>query len=494
LKTGRRFANCAFLALIVVFTPHSAFRTPQLNAHPVPKSETDRNVTVTWRPDGVYVQYRVEVDEFTLLTSVAQWVTDLPGDPKKKPVGPKEVAQAYSSRMRTIIPDQLLGRLDDKEIKFTCIDSRIDFLDSVQFRFKLKAAASLAPGLHKLEVEDINFADKKGTLVLKFESGEGLKVEKVTEPPEGKLIETTEVERRTVSASAIMPGDLPATAPVVEPAAPESPAAAQPTGFWNLLRRVQTEENLAILLDTNIGLGMILLLAFLHGALHSLSPGHGKTMVAAYLVGEQGTPRHALILGLIVTLTHTSAAFVVALLLKFVLDAADAPKVQQILGIGGGLLVAFIGLWLLMARLAGRSDHVHVGGSHSHAHSHSHGDGHAHSHGLTPEQFGRVSWLRLILLGISGGIVPCWGAILWVLYCVTAGRYGLAIWAVLAFSFGLAILLIAIGLSVVWGSRAGANKFGNRAWFRVVTKWLPIVGAALVVAIGLGLVRLNLPK
>src|SRR4051794_24249424 len=68
-------------------------------AHPVPRSDTDRNVTVTWRPDGVFVQYRVEIDEFTLLTSVAQWVNDLPGDPKKKPVGPKEVAQAYMARM-----------------------------------------------------------------------------------------------------------------------------------------------------------------------------------------------------------------------------------------------------------------------------------------------------------------------------------------------------------------------------------------------------------
>jgi nickel/cobalt transporter (NicO) family protein len=130
----------------------------------------------------------------------------------------------------------------------------------------------------------------------------------------------------------------------------------------------------------------------------------------------------------------------------------------------------------------------------SHSHSHSHGDGHEHSHGLTPEQFARVGWVRLILLGISGGIVPCWGAILWVLYCVTAGRYGLALWAVLAFSVGLASVLILIGLSVVWGTRAGARTFRGRYWFRIVSKWLPIVGAALVVVIGVWLMRINLPK
>jgi nickel/cobalt transporter (NicO) family protein len=175
--------------------------------------------------------------------------------------------------------------------------------------------------------------------------------------------------------------------------------------------------------------------------------------------------------------------------------------VQSVLGVGGGALVVFIGLWLLMQRLAGRSDHVHPG-SHSHAHGdgHAHGHahgadgGHAHSHGLTPEQFGRVGWLRLILLGISGGVVPCWGAILWVLYCVTVGRYGLAVWAVLAFSVGLAAVLILVGLSVVWGGRAGARRFGGRTWFRYVSRWLPVVGAALVIVIGLWLVRINLPK
>ena len=229
------------------------------------------------------------------------------------------------------------------------------------------------------------------------------------------------------------------TPAVVEPPPEEVPAAPtteEPKGFWDLFREVRETENLSLLLDTNVGLLAVLVLAFLHGVMHSIAPGHGKTMVAAYLVGEQGTPRHAIILGLIVTLTHTSAAFAVALLLKFLWQDTPPETVQRVLGVGGGLLVAFIGLWLLMQRVSGRTDHVHVG---SHNHSHSHGDdhGHGHSHGLTPEQFGRVGWARLILLGISGGIIPCWGAILWILYCVTAGRYGLAVWAVLAFSVGL---------------------------------------------------------
>jgi nickel/cobalt transporter (NicO) family protein len=468
-------------------------------AHPVPRSEYDRNVTVEWRPDAVHVLYRVEIDQYTLLQTVGNPANGFPL--AKGRVGPKDVGDAYITRMREVIPDGVTGTIDGKPLTFACTDARVDFLDSAQFRFKLKAAFALTPGRHTLEVQDLNFLEKPGKVVLKFEAGTGLAAEKVTEPPEGRLADTTETERRTVAATVIVPGTTTPTAESEPTREPEitAPAPPEPAGVWELLRKVQAEENLAVLLDSNVGLWLILLVAALHGVLHSISPGHGKTMVAAYLVGEQGTPRHAIILGLIVTLTHTSAAFAVALLLKFVLQDTAPQTVQTVLGVGGGALVAFIGLWLFMQRLAGRSDHVHVGAhshGHGHGHSHSHGadGGHAHSHGLTPEQFGRVGWVRLILLGISGGVVPCWGAILWVLYCVTAGRFGLAVWAVLAFSVGLASVLILIGLSVVWGGRAGARRFGGRTWFRYVSRWLPVVGAALVVVIGLWLVRINLPR
>jgi nickel/cobalt transporter (NicO) family protein len=482
-------------ALALVLTAHCSLLTAHCFAHPVPRSEYDRNVTVEWKADGVYVLYRVEIDEYTLLTTVGNPANGFPLDPNER-IGRKDVAEAYIARMREVVPDGMQGTLDGKQLQFSCTTAKVEFLDSAQFRFWLKAPAPLIPGRHTLEVEDLNFLDKKGTLVMKFDAGAGLTIEEVSEPPGGRRIDVTESERRTVKAAVLVPGTVPPPMDdrlTVDPA----PPAPEPTGFWNLFRKIQTEENLAVLLDTQVGLWVILLLAALHGVLHSVAPGHGKTMVAAYLVGEQGTPKHAIILGLIVTLTHTSAAFAVALLLKFALQDTPPHTVQSVLGVVGGALVAFIGFWLLMQRLAGRSDHIHIGShAHGHGHSHSHGEdgGHAHSHGLTPEQFGRVGWTRLILLGISGGIIPCWGAILWVLYCVTAGRYGLAVWAVLAFSVGLAAVLILIGLSVVWGGRLGASAFGGRGWFRIVSKWLPIVGAALVIVIGLWLCRINLPK
>jgi ABC-type nickel/cobalt efflux system permease component RcnA len=483
-------------ALVVVLTAHCSLLTAHCFAHPVPRSEYDRNLTVEWKSDGIHVLYRLEIDQYTLLTTVGNPANGFELDSKKR-VGPQSVADAYKARMREIIPDYLRGTLDGKPITFTCTDAKVEFTDSAQFRFRLKAAAPIKSGRHTLEVEDQNFLDKPGRLAMKFDAGQGLTIEKVSEPPDGRVNETTESDRRTLTATVLLPGTLPPTSVNEETPRTEVAPEPQPAGFWDLFRKVHDEENLAVLLDTPIGLWAVLLLAAMHGVLHSVAPGHGKTMVAAYLIGEQGTPKHAIVLGLIVTLTHTSAAFAVALLLKFAFQDTPPQTVQGVLGLGGGVLVTFIGLWLFMQRLAGRSDHVHLGShSHGHGHSHSHGDdsGHAHSHGLTPEQFGRVGWARLILLGISGGIIPCWGAILWVLYCVTAGRYGLAVWAVLAFSVGLASVLILIGLSVVWGGRLGGRAFGGRGWFRVVSKWLPIVGAALVIVIGLWLCKINLPK
>lgn len=463
------------------------------HAHQVPRAEYDRNVTVTVRADAVLIRYRLEVDEFTLLRLVGDPANRFPLDPNKR-IGRQDMADAFVARMKEVIPDQLLASIDDQPLSFTCSAIKPNFLDSVQFQFTLKAPLALKPGSHSLEIEDLNFADKKGRLSIKVEVEEPLKPESITEIAERRS--TGLMDQRALAAAKFVAP----TAPIVEPPTPptiepgEPPAEPEPETFWQLLRRAQQEENLAVLLDSKLGLAAILLIAFMHGVMHSIAPGHGKTMVAAYLIGEQGTPRHAVVLGLVVTLTHTSAAFAVALLLKFVWADAPPETVQRILSLAGGALVAFVGLWLLMQRLRGDGHgHSHAHG-HGHAHSHGSDDGHGHSHGVTPEQFARVGWFRLILLGISGGVVPCWGAVLWVLYCVTAGRYGLATWTVLSFSFGLAIVLILLGLSVVWGARAGSSRFAGKGWFRYVAKWLPIVGAIAVIAIGLWLCRMNWPK
>jgi nickel/cobalt exporter len=264
----------------------------------------------------------------------------------------------------------------------------------------------------------------------------------------------------------------------------EEPPPAEPT-LWQRLR----DEDLKGLLATNYALWLLMLLALVHGAGHSLMPGHGKTMVAAYLVGERGTPRHAVLLGVVTTLTHTSAALAIALLLYYVLPEQSADDVNTVLRFLGGLMIAGIGFWLFLQRLAGRSDHVHL---FELGHGHAHGEGHAHSHSHAevPTKLEPAGTVRLILLGIAGGIIPCWGAIMWVIGCIATGQFRLALPVVLAFSIGLAAVLVLIGLSVVYASRLGKSRLGQYRWFRTIfnertVRVMPIVGAALLVVIGI---------
>src|SRR5205807_5311312 len=120
-------------------------------------------------------------------------------------------------------------------------------------------------------------------------------------------------------------------------------------------------------------------------SIHALTPGHGKTLVAAYLVGEHGTVWHAFVLGVVTTLTHTGAVLALAAGLRMFFPSAAPADVQTILGVGGGLLVAGVGFWLLLRRLSGGADHIHLGGHGHHHHGgpadHVH-DAHGHVHPL----------------------------------------------------------------------------------------------------------------
>ncbi|MHB1426010.1 MAG: HoxN/HupN/NixA family nickel/cobalt transporter, partial [Gemmataceae bacterium] len=239
---------------------------------------------------------------------------------------------------------------------------------------------------------------------------------------------------------------------------------------------------LHLLLDTRRGVAMLLLLAASFGAVHALTPGHGKTLVAAYLVGEHGTVWHALFLGVMTTLTHTGAVFVLAVV--FLISPPAANMIYYVQGLAGGLLITGLGLWLLLQRLFGRPDHFHVGG-HSHHHHHSHDRGHEPA--PVPRNGASVRWWHLLLLGMRGGLVPCWDAILLLCLAISAGRLWLGIPLLLAFSAGLAGVLVALGVSVVWARKWAVARWGSGERMRKFAAALPLVSAAVITALGLWL-------
>ncbi len=240
-----------------------------------------------------------------------------------------------------------------------------------------------------------------------------------------------------------------------------------------------------------------LLLAAILGAAHALSPGHGKTVVGAYLVGSRGTPRHAAFLGLTVTITHTAGVFALGLATLFASRYILPERLFPVLSLISGALVAVIGFSLFAHRLsaawAARHGHSRADDpfAHTHgeqdqgldAHSHSHGGGPSHSH-LPPGASGdAISWRNLLALGISGGILPCPSALVVLLSAVALHRVGYGLLLVLAFSAGLAATLTGIGLAFVYAGRwLGRFGYVHRAgWLRTV---VPVLSSLVVACLG----------
>lgn len=247
--------------------------------------------------------------------------------------------------------------------------------------------------------------------------------------------------------------------------------------------RDRLAELIAVKQLTPFGLLMGLLIAATLGAAHALSPGHGKTVVGAYLVGARGTARHAAFLGLTVTATHTAGVFALGLITLFASRYVIPERLFPVVSFASGAIVATIGLHLLIRRIASA---LSASAEHVHGHSHSHG-GRPHSH-LPPESMnGTLSWRSLLALGISGGLLPCPSALVVLLSAIALHRiaYGLAL--VIAFSFGLAVTLTTVGLAFVYAGRV-MSRCGNRIpHMSRLRTFLPILGAFVVACLGAGI-------
>jgi ABC-type nickel/cobalt efflux system permease component RcnA len=214
-------------------------------------------------------------------------------------------------------------------------------------------------------------------------------------------------------------------------------------------------------------LALLLLAAFGWGALHALSPGHGKAMVAAYLVGTRGTARHAVALGATVTVTHTIGVFALGLV-TLALSAYILPEdLYPWLNLTSALLVLGVGAAVLRARR--RQQHAHT-------HHHEHGDHHHHDD---------LSAKGILAMGASAGLIPCPSALVVLLGAVAQHEVALGLLLITAFSLGLAATLTGLGILVV---RAARVPLPPRA-----AALVPVLSAALIVIVGIVMTIKALP-
>lgn len=218
-----------------------------------------------------------------------------------------------------------------------------------------------------------------------------------------------------------------------------------------------------------------LLVAFCLGAMHAMSPGHGKTIVAGYLVGSRGTAWHAILLGATVTLTHTIGVFVLGLLSLYFSKYILPEKLYPWIGILSGFSIVVIGIYLFWKRLQ-NIRHVH---SHSHHHRHDH-DEHGHSHVPADPRNGQITWKSLLTIGISGGALPCPSALVVLLSAISLHRIGFGLLLIVAFSLGLAIVLTSIGMLMVYAA-AWTQRFRTAS---VLVARLPIASSLIIALFG----------
>jgi nickel/cobalt transporter (NicO) family protein len=254
--------------------------------------------------------------------------------------------------------------------------------------------------------------------------------------------------------------------------------------------------------------------SFWAGAAHAATPGHGKTIAAAYIVGARGKPIDAVILGIFVTLSHTSGIVLVGVLASVGSTWLHPQRIEAYLAVAVGLLVIVLGLWMLWAQRdlvalamgearepgegAGRADARAHDHAHDHSHDHAHGHDHSHDHGhgepvvWHSHGFGKVHAHRLdvvaenrpklpmlLVLGVAGGLLPDPAALALLLGALSGGKIMLGLITVLVFSLGFAATLVVVGIV--------AAKVGEKVLDWLASIWivrLQIATSLLIIGMG----------
>jgi ABC-type nickel/cobalt efflux system permease component RcnA len=325
-------------------------------------------------------------------------------------------------------------------------------------RFQAVLAGPRVDDTTRIAVDDRNYADRIGWKEIVFGASTPSTSDELRAYPKNLLRSPLDVSR---ASATVRSEDVPAPG-LLSGKALTAPDRIADTRFASLIGR----HHLSLLVVlASLGL------AVFWGAAHALSPGHGKTIVSAYLVGSRGTPWHAAILGLITTATHTAGVFALGGVTLLLSQWIVPDRLYPWLDLAAGLMVVVVGA----AVLVGRARHAHA-----HRHGHDHHHHHEHDHSLR----------GLLAVGVSGGLLPCPSALVVLLAAISLHRVAFGLLLVVAFSLGLALAITAVGLVAVLAKSAFA-RFDGRG--RLLTL-LPAVSALVIVIAGAAMVVRALPK
>jgi nickel/cobalt exporter len=511
----------ATLAVVgVLGTPHLGL------AHPLGNFSISHYTAIHLAPDALVLRYVIDMAEIPTFQEI-QETSIVPQDGHPS-------LPAYLARRVEGLRSGLILELDGKRLPLSADPGEVIFpagaggLPTLKLgmRFRAPLDGVSATSAHELRYRDANFPGRAGWKEIIAVAGQGVTLVRSTVPEHDRSQELADyptdllnsppqdLDARLVFARATLAPEVAAVGmpPASVPGAgqgqrPSSTTLALPRrGGENTTledvrlpiepvrlavnRQMTPRSSFTELVTTpQLGLGIVLVamvVAVGLGAFHALEPGHGKTVVAAYLVGSRGTAWHALMLGLIVTVTHTAGVYLLGAVTLFASRYMLPERLYPWLGVTSGLIIAGLGFTLFLRRYAGAS--------HSHAHEHAYGpvQEHRHAHGLQPHAQhshhqhipSTVSARELLALGVTGGIVPCPAALVVLLSALSLNRIGFGLLLIVAFSIGLAAVLIAIGILMVYAHRLMARFQGDGV---LMTRWLPLTSATVMTMFGIAI-------
>lgn len=458
------------LAVLIVLAA-CLFAPAAAMAHPLGNFTVNRYSRVQPSGDRVYVLYALDLAEIPTFRE-----KDAARDP-----------EAYATAMAAKIGRGLKLSVAGQRLALEPIERRLAFppgfsgLKTTRLQVVYRSALVEGTGPLSLRFQDTNFAGRVGWQEVTVRAAGGARINSSSAPSKSVSDELFSYPKdllksppETTGATArFEPGSGAGPAPVLLSAAElQARVAVRDTSGGGFAQLIAKDE-------LSIGFVLVsLLVALFWGAAHAFSPGHGKAIVAGYLIGTRGRPRDAFMLGLIVTVTHTAGVFalggVTLLLSAFIVPEQLYPWLNLV----SALLVVGVGLTILRWRVKVWRRGDALGGDHStdhsHGHSHSHG-GHSHSHG--PATDGRGG---LLGIGISAGIIPCPTALVVLLAAISLQRVGYGLVLIVAFSFGLAAAVTGIGLIAVTARRT----FSRMSLDGPAIRALPAISAVAVLGLG----------
>ena len=390
----------------------------------------------------------------------------------------------YLGRQLEKLSRNLMLTVDGKPYLLKMTDHSVQFLpgqgglQTERLEVSLVGASALPGGSHQAVYRDNNFQGRLGWKEIVVQASSEAQLTNSSVPaasvsqelrkyPQSMLTSPLDV---TQASFRFVPGSALTT----------SGSGTAPKASSGGLRLVQ-DRFAALIAPRDLSLSLLgfsLLVAIVLGGLHALSPGHGKAVMAGYLVGTQGSKRHALILGLTITITHTAGVFALGLVTLYAATLVTPERLYPWLTLFSGVMILAIGATLVLTRARNAF----------HGHSHEHGHDHA------PTKAG-LSRRNVIILGITGGLIPCPTALVVLLSALSLHRVAFGMLLIVAYSVGLAIVLSGIGIALASGTAVVGRlrpAFSLRG-LRRGASLIPVASAVVVAIAGIALTAQALP-